>query len=354
MAKEQPEQPKPPKASKKASPKTGNNKKTPKDLRSSALKKKGIKYGITSIHQSQIIEPESDDEDEQVFWHEEREEIKNPCLRCLRRIAVFLMLLPEDPMDSTPLKNGLRWMQWAALLADLSAALVAIITFNGVAYCCDEEILNFGGTDIPWHTFIRILTYLYLGLVFCEVYPVVRKGFPLNLANPLIGFIISIAMFFDDSKVEALVMWAIETLAVMFEFIVFRLKVVQKAQRAREVKRVAKQTKRTPDDDEDIEKAARDLKKVRQRYYQLKEEQEAEDKVLWYLRLGVYINMALVLLFLAIIICISQSGGLCVNGESVPNPFNLNQKENCGECADVQGFCEVCTEEIRQCYFPYD
>jgi hypothetical protein len=322
------------------------------NMRSTALKAKGIKYGVTAIHTSEAVSADGT-EDEEFFWHEEKEQIKNPCWRFLRAFLVWMRCLAADEYQNTCVKNWARWVQWAALLADISAALVSIITFNGVAYCCGSPILNFGGTDIPWHTMIRIMTYVYLAMVFLEIYPVVKKGFPFNLVNPIIGFVITLAMFFDDSKQQALMMWGIETFAVLCEFGVFRLKVMEKAQRAKDVKRIGKLTTEELDDNVDVEVAKKELKKTRQKFYQLKQEQIYEDKVLWYLRMGVYINISLVLMFLALIICITQAGGLCVHGDSMPNPFNLHPLDTCNQCEGGDGFCEVCTEEYDQCYFPY-
>ena len=56
---------------------------------------------------------------------------------------------------------------------------------------------------------------LYLVLIFAEIIPVVRQGLPFNVLNPLLGFAITFAMFFDDSVAEALAMWIIEG---MFHF----------------------------------------------------------------------------------------------------------------------------------------
>jgi hypothetical protein len=322
------------------------------NLRSTTLKAKGIKYGVTAIHTSAAVSTDGTDDDE-FFWHEEIEQIKNPCWRCVRAFLVWMRCLAADEYQNTRVRNWARWVQWAALLADIAAALVSIITFNGIAYCCGTPILNFGGTNIPWHTLIRIMTYAYLAMVFLEIYPVVKKGFPFNLVNPCIGFVITLAMFFDDSKVQALMMWGIETFAVLCEFFVFRLKVMEKAQRAKDVTRIGKLTTKELDDDVDVEVAKKELKTARQRFYQLKQEQIYEDKVLWYLRVGCYLNISLVLMFLALIICISRAGGLCVHGTSLPNPFNLNPLDTCDQCAVGEGFCEVCTEESDQCYFPY-
>jgi hypothetical protein len=321
------------------------------NLRSTALKAKGIKYGVTAVHTSEVVSTDGT-EDEEFFWHEEKAVIKNPCWRCIHGALIWTKCLVPEDEENRRVKNMLCWVQWAALLADISAALTAIITFNGVAYCCGTPILNNGGTNIPWHTLIRILTYVYLALVFLEIYPVVKKGFPFNLVNPLVGFIITLAMFFDDSKVQALMMWGIETFAVLCEFGVFRLKVIEKAQRAKDVKRIGKLTNKEFADDVDIEEAKKELKKTRQRYYQLQQEQLYEDKVLWYLRVGVYINISLVLMFLALIICISQAGGLCVHGDTLPNPFNLHPLDSCTLC-EGDGMCEICSEEEDQCYFPY-
>jgi hypothetical protein len=318
---------------------------------SKALQKKGLKHGVRSIKTEEAAEAMSQDgtiDTDDIFWEDDDEwNIKNHCLRTTVKALILLRCIPQKKSDSTPIKNWLRGLQWAALIADLIGAVVAVITFSGVTYCCGESILNQGNLHLDWHFIIRVLTYLYLALVVLEIYPVVRKGFPFNLVNPLFGFVVTVAMFFDDSKVEALAMWSLETFSVICLFVILRLKICQRNTLAMEVVRVGKLTK------EDPETPDKDLKEHRRQYYQLKKEQESEGGLLLFLRLGCYLNVGLVLIVLALIIVISQSGGLCVNGDKILNPFDPHQKDNCPSCDEVDGFCEVCTQEVRECYFPY-
>jgi hypothetical protein len=244
------------------------------------------------------------------------------------------------------------------VIADLTAGIVALVTFNGVTYCCGEAILNFGGLSLPWKGIIQALTYVYLILILTEIYPVVKKGIPFNLINPTLGFIVGVAMFFDDSKTEALIMWAIETFAVTCEIGILQVKIRQRDQLEKDIKKAAKQTSREKEDKLmetaiDKDDADAEISRNRREYYRLKLEQSLEKKLVWYLRVGAWINVFLVLIFLAFIVVISFAGGLCVNGDSAPNPFNLNQLAGCPACTDIEEYCEVCSDTVRQCYFPY-
>lgn len=318
---------------------------------SKALQKKGFKHGvrcITTEEGAAAVSREATEDSDDIFWEDEEAwNIPNPCLRGLVNVMIALRCIPERKSDSTPLKNVLRVLQWAALIADAIGAIVAVVTFSGVTNCCGEPILNQANVDLDWQLIVRILTYIYLGLVVLEIYPVARKGLPINIINPLFGFIVTVAMFFDDSKAEAFAMWSLEVFSVTCLFIILRLKVYQRKALAKEVLRVGKLTK-------DVDAPEKELKATRRQYYQLKKEQESEASFLvLLLQVGFYLNAVLVLTVLALIIMISQSGGLCFNGDEILNPFDPNQKDNCVLCAGVDGICEVCTEEAQQCYFPY-
>ena len=78
--------------------------------------------------------------------------------------------------NSEDVKEAKRWVvmiQVVALICDFGAALLAVIAFSDVTYCCGKPILNIAG-DFPWKTVIRVATWLYLLLVCAEVYPVLR------------------------------------------------------------------------------------------------------------------------------------------------------------------------------------
>mmetsp|Transcript_11290 Transcript_11290/g.21542 ORF Transcript_11290/g.21542 Transcript_11290/m.21542 type:complete len:335 (+) Transcript_11290:143-1147(+) len=303
-----------------------------------------------------------DSDDDEAIWQEEIitwENVENPFYRKLASFLVLLKCLPEDRADATFVVVSLSILQWLSLLADISAACVAIVTFNGVTYCCGEAILNFGSLNMPWEHMIRVLTYLYLVLILVELYPVVKKGFPFNIANPLMGFIVTLAMFFDDSKTEALIMWCIETFAVLCEYGIYCFKSYQRNWLNKEVERLAiltipkEKRSRRRNSNESVEATEIEQLKYRQDYFRLKLEQKFMEKTFWYLRFACYLNILLVSAVLVLIIFISRAGGLCINGGRVPNLFDPDQIARCPACSDEDGFCEVCAEGVRMCYYPY-
>lgn len=162
-------------------------------------------------------------------------------------------------------------------------------------------------------------------------------------------------MFFDDSKTEALIMWGIETAAVLCELALYRVKARQQVLRARELKEVGRQTKslRKRREGEDDEAPSREQKEIRQRYYQLKEDRAADKTLQWYLGLGCTVNILLSLFVLAVILTIAQGGGLCVDNFNVPNPFDLDQLSRCPLCTNTTGVCEICSDDMQQCFYPY-
>jgi len=110
---------------------------------------------------------------------------------------------------------------WIAMFLDFIAAMVAVTTYRGATTCCGEPIFNIL-LDINWDILFRVVTVIYLLMIFAEIVPVIRKGMPFNIINPTIGFIITFGMFFDDSVAEAVAMWIIEASAIFFEFLVYR------------------------------------------------------------------------------------------------------------------------------------
>ena len=321
---------------------------------SKTLRSKGIKHGVRNVERSHFIDDEGDFNEEGCHWREDRKHFQNPCLQVVANVLVWMRCLPADPEDMLKLKNWLLWMQWAALLCDVAGAIVAVVTFSDVTYCCGDPILDAAGT-IPWKQVIRGLTYAYLVMVFLEIYPAVRKGFPFNIVNPLVGFLVTIAMFFYDTEFQALLMWAVETASIVFEFILYRLKVRQIENNKVEIVEVGRKTKklRKLREGEDPDAPVREQKEMRQKYYQLKQEQATDHTLLWYLGAGCYVNIVLSLIILTLIIVMGQSGGLCVNDFGIPNPFDLNQIGRCPLCPDASEYCEICTDETSQCYYPY-
>ena len=65
-------------------------------------------------------------------------------------------------------------------------------------------------------------TYVYLVLIFAEIIPIFCKGISFHLVNPVIAFLITFAVFFNDSVLEAAFMWVIEAMAITCEFLVYR------------------------------------------------------------------------------------------------------------------------------------
>lgn len=262
--------------------------------------------------------------------------------------------LEKDPSDLFKIKNWLLWAQWMALICDAIAAVVAIMTFTDVTYCCGEPILNIAGT-VPWKEMIRVLTYIYLGLVFMEVYPVVQKGIPVNLINPIVGFTITFAMFFSDTLKQALSMWIVESAAVICEYVLYRLKVRQTFLREKEIVEVGRKTqaRRSLKDGEDPDAPARELSEARQKFYQLKQDQLTDNTLTWYLGVGCYLNIILGIAMLTLIIVVNRGGGLCIHDFKVPNPFLRDQLSSCPLCEGTTGTCEICTDDVEQCFYPY-
>lgn len=318
-----------------------------------------------------------------------------------KRFLRYIRILPPNH-DEKPIKRNIRLMTWAALFCDFLAALVSITTYNGVTYCCDQPILNIAG-DIDWHLAIRITTYVYLVMIFAEILPVIREGFPFNLLNPLVGFLITFAVFFDDRILEAVIMWIIEVSAVTCEFAVYRLKIRlfnQREERLRgtdddlkELKRLRRKRKlqrakeaNGEDDSSDEESSEssfakdtmssfhdesqfseeslkteqyvdlsnrRELRLMRDRRI-LRQTQSEEQRHLRYHFFGVAFNVFLVSISLTVILCIGRSGGLCIRDMEPPNVFKNNQLEKCFDCKETNGECEVCRDDgTSHCYYPY-
>lgn len=272
-----------------------------------------------------------------------------------KRLLRGLLLLEKKGEEVTPIKRWVRALTWLTFLCDFTAALVTLIQFDEVAQCCDRDILNFGAININWALIIQISVVGYLILILLEVYPVIRRGFPFNIVNPLIGFMMTFALFFDDSYMEALIMWGIETCAVLCEFAMYRVKIRQVNLRQEEIKKLMPKTtaKKKPTEDED--KYLRDLHKARRRYYVLKQEQRMDRQLLQYLHVAVYMNIIMASIVLILILVIARNGGLCIAQFDYPNPFDPNQIGKCFLCNSTTDECQICDAEnnVYQCYFPY-
>ena len=95
----------------------------------------------------------------------------------------YIRILPPHPQER-PERRWIRIYIWVALLLDFIAALVSLMQYNGVTTCCGEPMFSLLFLNINWTQLIRIVTYLYMVLIFAEVIPVVRGGMPFNLVNP--------------------------------------------------------------------------------------------------------------------------------------------------------------------------
>ncbi|CAB9526566.1 expressed unknown protein [Seminavis robusta] len=267
-----------------------------------------------------------------------------------------LLLLEKKGEETTPIKRWLRCLTWWTFLCDATAAIVSLVQFSGVQECCGQPIMNLSGLSVNWSTIIRYATIFYLILILLEVYPVLRRGFPFNIVNPLIGFLITFALFFDDSYLEALIMWCIETFAVLSEFAMYRVKIRQVNMRAIEIKKLMPKTTKKKEAWEDEDAYLKELHKARRKYYVLKQEQRMDKRVLQYLHLAVYMNIVMSSVVLMLILVIARNGGMCIVNNQFPNPFQSNPLEKCTYCNDPSEFCEECNDatETYQCYFPYE
>jgi hypothetical protein len=266
-----------------------------------------------------------------------------------------LLLLEKKGEETTPIKIWLRLLTWLTFICDATAAIVVLIQFDTVQQCCDRDIMNLGSINLDWQDIIRYAVIFYLILILLEVYPVLRRGFPFNIINPMIGFTISLALFFDDGYTEALIMWCIETIAVLCEFAAYRVKIRQINMRTVEIKTIMPKTTKKKESFEDEDEYLKDLHKARRRYYVLKQEQRMDKRLLQYLHVAVYMNIIMSSIILMLILVIARNGGLCIVDFDYPNPFASNQFERCNLCPDPEQLCEVChaATETYQCYIPY-
>eukprot|EP00934_Nitzschia_sp_Nitz4_P009443 Nitzschia sp. Nitz4//scaffold280_size24494//15652//17970//NITZ4_008394-RA/size24494-processed-gene-0.35-mRNA-1//-1//CDS//3329545597//9433//frame0 len=296
-----------------------------------------------------------------------------------------------------PIKRHIRICTWIALFLDFLTGIVSLSTYDGVTECCGKPILAIAG-DFAWNKIIQITVYLYMIMIFAEILPVLREGFPFNLANPFVGFLITFAMFFDDRILEAVVMWIIEFCAIMCEVWIYRMKLKWHHHRGQrlsktenDLKALRKERKRlrnggeradedsvssdvsfgeksfhdesngesdTPPPPKDVSQI-RETRLLRERRL-LRQAQSEDRRHLRYHFTGVAFNIGLVVISMLMIVMIGRSGGLCVRNGSISNIFKSNPLEECSECdgADLSdGYCEACTGDgtdgLGHCYYPY-
>lgn len=287
----------------------------------------------------------------------------------------YLRLLPPSPKE-LPINRKIRTYIWVSLVLDLVNAVVAIATFTQVTTCCGKPIWSLGGTA-DWSTAMTVISYIYIFGIFLEVVPVVREsGIPWNILNPLFGFLLTFAVFFDDSRVEAISMWILESIAVGLDFLVYRLK--RQKRMDKEVlldtinvklepffasNRKASGTKWTAMDmsfheaaitamEEETVADHREIKLLRDRRH-LRHSLAEDQRHLNYHLGGVVFNTVLIFITLIFIVAIASTGGMCVIPGTAPNPFSQDQLGICSACQGVAGKCEICTATTSQCHYPY-
>jgi len=216
--------------------------------------KKGFKYGVRFVERSHFVDENGELWEDQMQMHEEHhcEEIRyseNKFLQAVAKCLVWLRCIPLDPTDFRTMKTSFLWMQWLAIISDAVAASFAIVTFQQITYCCEMPILDIART-FSWTTTVRVSTVVYLILVLAELYPAVFKGIPINLMNPTICFFIASAMVFNDMLRQAMLLWAVQSLGVAFEFILIHLKFRQRQIQKQELVRVGRMTKTKRDAEE--------------------------------------------------------------------------------------------------------
>jgi hypothetical protein len=286
---------------------------------------------------------------------------------------------------------------------------VAIITWQGATTkCCEQSVLSAlggprGGSEDDvsqpnisiWDRAIEVTTYLYMILIFLEVVPVMRDRFPFNLMNPFIGFLITFAVFFSDSIIEAVSMWVFEAMAVTCEAVNYRFRLQRFAKRKARLKntkkeiemlrKIKRKVKNQYDNgggkvltradsaqfvldlndsssfaedssfNDDIETnnsvdlntvagrtavttvsnigTHRETRLLRERRQLIRSQAEDEQDLRIHF-FGVVSNIFLVVFSMLMIIVIATNGGMCIKGMRFSNPFSGNQLGLCNLCVD--------------------
>ena len=224
-----------------------------------------------------------------------------------------------------------------SFVIDFLLAGVAIATFqNRVLTCCgltpfDSTLEDIdSAADDPdeikdWGRRIRIAIFSYPALLILESYPVLVKRIPLNVINPIIGYFITIATFFDSGRTEALILWGMEAASLLIEHI------------SRQIEKL--KLERGPQEDETEEI---DPKK-----------EERLETVITFLNLSIMFSF----LVMVAIITISEKGGVCVTNNEWNILFPPDEEETgnktCGQCTGKE-FCEICFANGTQCFIPYN
>ena len=261
----------------------------------------------------------------------------------------------------------------------------------------------FGGS-VDWDRTILIVTCMYMILIFLEVLPVMSDVFPFNLFNPFVGFLITFAVFFSDSMMEAAIMWTVEAVAVGCEVYGYQLRLQIFGERKARLKQTKKDIKKlrilkrkvknqfetgkiltragspqeilnidlsdsdsSAEDDYFLDEmetqqnsadshtvasrnalttvsdigTARETRLLRLRR-KLRHSQAEDKRELRFHLIGVSINVFLVVFSLLMIIIIAKNGGMCIKGTQFGNIFKNDQLEKCDMCQGIDGPCEIC------------
>jgi hypothetical protein len=274
-----------------------------------------------------------------------------------QKILRYLHILPPVP-DETPTNRKIRIYIWCSLILDLICAIVAIGTFTVVTECCGIPIWSIGA-KLNWTKAMNVITYIYIIGILLEVIPVVREsGIPWNMLNPMFGFLLTLAVFFDDSRAEAVSMAVMESMAVFFDFLVYRLKRQKHLAKMSKIDEITEQlgtfihAAKREQVDEEMENDHREIRLLRERR-NLRQEVVDDQRHLNHHLVGVIINSILIVITLVLISTLASTGGMCVHSGKTPNPFSQNPLELCSSCQGTTGKCQICTEDTQQCYYPY-
>lgn len=326
-----------------------------KETRRTALirsKSKGSFCTLETLHDEEMEAIRREIEAQVKSEEEETTTLSLPSI--LVRILIVFRILPNERENWTRLHIGLRLAQYSAVLLDLGASIYSVRTFSGISHCCGKPLLNFGddgGTN--WCKVFMKLTYVYMLLVILEIYPVVRTGVPFNLINPPLGFFLTLVLFFDDGRGTAWTLWVVEVLSVLFEFLVLRLKITHQAQTKKEIAFLEQSTTRKMHEHETQEQYKEYIAGATRLLFGLKNQAKKDGRLISILKAGIVLNGILMTFICVVIILVSKAGGLCLNSEMSLNLFSQNQLGRCDLCDNATQVCEVCTEEVEQCYFPY-
>ncbi|KAL3938253.1 MAG: hypothetical protein SGBAC_006795 [Bacillariaceae sp.] len=287
-----------------------------------------------------------------------------------KQLLRYLHILQPTP-NETPIQKKQRCLTWGALFLDFIAAMVSIFSYDGVTTCCNVPIFDTASTVIDWDTFIRTTTYIYTAMLFIEILPVLRKGLPINLINPLLGFGITFGMFFDDRIFEAVAMWLIEASAIGFEVVVFLLKRKEFNQDGKRIddataeiesrkpksrkSKLARSSSTTSFDGDFDDGPNSDLRnldnfRLERERRKMRVAQSAEEINLRYHFIGTVINCGLVVLSMSLIAGVGKNGGLCIKDLDTPPLFANDQQERCVACfGDNEGNSEYWDEDGNVC-----